>query len=238
MIYYIEKGDIFSIAGVWSYAHGCNCAGAMGKGIALEFKKRYPEMYKQYVALCHSGQFSLGDVFDYCINNSHVYNLATQRNWWTHADIESIHKSLIKMLELARSEKVKSIAMPAIGSGLGGLEWASVKQILNTVASEYPEIALYVVEKYGESDKVFIKKYWDEADILFLLHFEGGYAVRQIEIHQDFVVCLSINKPIENEFFLYDQTLNDLVIDDKDIISQEEFDSFWNKYELGINRPK
>lgn len=55
MVYYIEKGDIFSIAGVWSYAHGCNCAGAMGKGIALEFKKRYPEMYKQYVALCHSG---------------------------------------------------------------------------------------------------------------------------------------------------------------------------------------
>ena len=72
----------------------------------------------------------------------------------------------------------------------------------------------YVVEKYGESDKVFIKKYWDEADILFLLHFEGGYAVRQIEIHQDFVVCLSINKPIENEFFLYDQTLKELVIDD------------------------
>ena len=45
MIRYIEKGDIFRIDGVSSYAHGCNCAGAMGKGIAVQFKSKYPDMY-------------------------------------------------------------------------------------------------------------------------------------------------------------------------------------------------
>lgn len=49
MIRYIEKGDIFRIEGVSSYAHGCNCAGAMGKGIAVQFKDKYPDMYLEYI---------------------------------------------------------------------------------------------------------------------------------------------------------------------------------------------
>ena len=48
MIKFIAYGDIFSISGISCYAHGCNCAGAMGKGIALQFKKRFPQMYLQY----------------------------------------------------------------------------------------------------------------------------------------------------------------------------------------------
>lgn len=53
MIRYIEKGDIFRIEGVSSYAHGCNCAGAMGKGIAVQFKDKYPDMYLEYKLLCY-----------------------------------------------------------------------------------------------------------------------------------------------------------------------------------------
>lgn len=49
MIRYIEKGDIFRIDGVSSYAHGCNCAGAMGKGIAVQFKSKYPDMYLELI---------------------------------------------------------------------------------------------------------------------------------------------------------------------------------------------
>ena len=52
MIRYIEKGDIFRIDGVSSYAHGCNCAGAMGKGIAVQFNCKYPDLYHEYKQLC------------------------------------------------------------------------------------------------------------------------------------------------------------------------------------------
>lgn len=51
MITYIEKGDIFTLTDVTSFAHGCNCAGAMGKGIALQFRNKYPEMYLEYKEL-------------------------------------------------------------------------------------------------------------------------------------------------------------------------------------------
>ena len=58
MIRYIEKGDIFRIEGVSSYAHGCNCAGAMGKGIAVQFKDKYPDMYLEYKLLCKENKVS------------------------------------------------------------------------------------------------------------------------------------------------------------------------------------
>lgn len=55
MIRYIEKGDIFRINGVRNYAHGGNCAGAMDKGIAVQFKDKYPDIYLEYKKLCKDG---------------------------------------------------------------------------------------------------------------------------------------------------------------------------------------
>ena len=151
MVRYIEKGNIFNLDEVRGYAHGCNCAGAMGKGIALQFREKYPEMYKQYVSLCKIGQFKPGDVFDYYTDGIHIYNLGTQKTWRTKAEPEYIRTSLRKMLELAIADHVPSIAMPAIGAGLGSLPWDSVKRIIEEVASEYSnDITLYVVEKYEQ----------------------------------------------------------------------------------------
>lgn len=58
MVHFLKEGDIFSLKDVSSYAHGCNCAGAMEKGIALQFTNRYPTMYKEYKLLCQCGQFN------------------------------------------------------------------------------------------------------------------------------------------------------------------------------------
>lgn len=149
MIQYIERGDIFNIEGVNNYAHGCNCAGAMGKGIALQFKNKYPKMYSEYRAMCKDGLFNPGDVFDYNYGNGHIYNLGTQVSWKTKARLEHIENSVGRMLELAASENVTRIALPAIGAGLGGLNWNDVKEILNRISVNYPEIELYVVEAYG-----------------------------------------------------------------------------------------
>ena len=148
MVKYIEEGDIFKVSGVSSYAHGCNCAGAMGKGIAVQFKEKYPEMYKMYNKLCKSGEYAPGDVFAYNHGNGYVYNLGTQETWRTKAKLEYIKSSLEKMLSLATEAGVSSIAMPAIGAGLGGLKWADVKEEIERASRLYPEIDLYVVEKY------------------------------------------------------------------------------------------
>jgi len=148
MVHYIEIGDIFKIKGVTNYAHGCNCAGAMGKGIALQFKEKFPKMYKQYKALCKDGKFNLGDVFEYNYGEGYIFNLGTQATWRTKADINAIGQSISKMLFLASENRVEKIALPKIGAGLGGLNWDNVKATINKVALKHPNIELFVVENF------------------------------------------------------------------------------------------
>lgn len=149
MINYISKGDIFALNNIQAYAHGCNCAGAMGKGIALQFKIKYPEMYIAYKKLCSENKFQPGDVFDYKYGDKHIYNLATQLTWRTKAKIDYIKLSLTTMLELANQNNVKSIALPAIGAGLGGLKWEDVKNVIENISKNYTQIDLYIVETYS-----------------------------------------------------------------------------------------
>lgn len=154
MVKYIERGDIFDIDGVNSYAHGCNCAGAMGKGIALQFRSRFPAMYTEYREMCLAGRYNPGDVFDYNYGKGHVYNLGTQQTWRTKAKLEYIERSVVGMLELASGDNVSKIALPAIGAGLGGLQWKDVKAVLDRVSAAYPNIDLYVVEAYERNDSM------------------------------------------------------------------------------------
>lgn len=148
MINWIDKGDIFKLNEVYNYAHGCNCAGAMGKGIALQFKKKFPKMFLEYKTLCKQGDFDLGDVFKYSYSQGVVYNLGTQKTWRTKATLEAVEESLTKMLKLAREEDIKKIALPRIGAGLGGLNWVDVKGVIIKVAKKY-NTTLFIVENYG-----------------------------------------------------------------------------------------
>lgn len=148
MIHYIDRGDIFKITGIKNYAHGCNCAGAMGKGIAVQFKRMFPEMYLQYRERCKDGSFRPGGIFVYKYAEGFVFNLGTQETWRTKAACENIYQSLIKMMNFAQENGVTSIAMPRIGAGLGGLLWEDVKSVIEEVANQYTEIDIFVVENY------------------------------------------------------------------------------------------
>jgi O-acetyl-ADP-ribose deacetylase (regulator of RNase III) len=148
MVTYIEFGNIFEIDGVYNYAHGCNCAGAMGKGIAIQFKKRFSKMYVEYKSLCNRGEFSLGDAFEYNYGEGYVYNLGTQLTWKTKADIFALEQSLKNMLIHASKNNIEKIALPKIGAGLGGLMWDDVKNVINKVSILHPKINLFVIENY------------------------------------------------------------------------------------------
>jgi O-acetyl-ADP-ribose deacetylase (regulator of RNase III) len=150
MVTYIEQGNIFNLEDIQNYAHGCNCAGAMGKGIALQFKEKFPKMYIEYKRLCKEGLFSLGDIYAYNYGNGIIFNLGTQATWKTKADINAVENSLIKMLSYAHQNNISKIALPKVGAGLGGLNWDDVKFVINKVAKDYPKIDLLVVENYKE----------------------------------------------------------------------------------------
>ena len=117
MVTYIEQGNIFNLQNISNFAHGCNCAGAMGKGIALQFKDQFPKMYIEYKKLCKEGLFSLGDVFTYNYDNGTIFNLGTQTTWKTKADINAVESSLIKMLSYAQQNNISKIALPKIDAG-------------------------------------------------------------------------------------------------------------------------
>ncbi len=143
------KGDLFSYRGLDAICHGCNCAGAMGKGIALEFRKRYPSMYNKYKQKCKDGSFNTGDVFFWKEDALTIFNLGTQKTWRTKATLEAINASVTKMLEIASRMKIPKIGIPRIGAGLGGLSWSRVKKELIDIADNHP-IELIVFEEFAK----------------------------------------------------------------------------------------
>lgn len=143
------RGDIFETETNVALAHGCNCAGAMGKGIAVPFKEHWLAMYQAYKAKCGSGEFTPGKVFPWKDETSGrtIYNLGTQRTWRTKATLEAIEQSVSTMLRLAEENSTLTIAMPLIGAGLGGLAAADVKAVLDRLAGE-SSVRLIVCEEF------------------------------------------------------------------------------------------
>jgi O-acetyl-ADP-ribose deacetylase (regulator of RNase III) len=147
----LTSGDLFKVQDLPALAHGCTCAGAMGKGIAAEFRRRWPAMYEEYRARCANGTFSLGDVFVWQEGERTIFNLATQRSWRTKAEIEAIEEALHRMVELAEAMQIPRIGLPRIGAGLGGLEWARVRYPIERVAASNL-VTLIVFEVHEPAD--------------------------------------------------------------------------------------
>lgn len=130
MINYV-KGDLFA-AEAQTLAHGCNSIGKMGRGIAIEFRTRYPEMYEQYRTMCRKRSLKPGDVYFYQSPDSRprVLNLITQQGL-DGARLEYIDNCFQNILENYEEWGVTHISMPRIGAGLGRLHWEEIKTILH-----------------------------------------------------------------------------------------------------------
>lgn len=143
MITYIE-GDIFE-SGAKVLVNPVNTAGVMGKGLALEFKKRYPAMFEAYRRLCEDGQFQVGDLWLYKADDKWILNFPTKRHWREKSTLDIIETGLQKFAAIYAQEGIASIAFPKLGSGLGGLDWETqVKPLMERYLGELPiEIWIY-----------------------------------------------------------------------------------------------
>lgn len=154
MVRFIKEGNIFRIKNIKNYAHGCNCAGAMGKGIALTFKQKFPKMYKEYNILCKNDYFNIGDVFLYQYKEGFIFNLGTQQTWKTPVDYGGLSLAIERMLDIATAQNIRSIAMPKIGAGLGGGNWEIIRNIILHISEKYSLIDLYVIEDYKDIELI------------------------------------------------------------------------------------
>ena len=146
------SGDLFDNEhSAQAFAHGCNCQGSMGAGIAKTFRARYPEMYEEYRRRCKAEprQFNLGDCWLWKADDQPwVFNLGTQESYWrSRASYEAIETALREMRRQAGAEGITSIAMPRIGVGYGGLSWKKVRAIVETGFGDWPG-TLMVYEEY------------------------------------------------------------------------------------------
>ena len=153
------SGDLFdNKSEVRAFAHGCNCQGSMGDGIAKTFRARYPEIYEEYRKRCKAEPrlFNLGDCWLWeAEGQPWVFNLGTQEGFWrSRASYKAIEMALGEMRRQADAEKITSIAIPRIGVGYGGLSWKKVRAIVVTVFGDWPG-TLIVYEEFitGESAK-------------------------------------------------------------------------------------
>jgi O-acetyl-ADP-ribose deacetylase (regulator of RNase III) len=141
------QGDLFAGNGFLAMAHGCNCAGAMGAGIAVEFKRRFPKMFEEYRKRCKEGHFRLGDVMVWKEKDQTIFNLGTQEHWRVGAELPAIVKAVGQMVSLADSGGIERIGLPRIGAGNGGLPWPKVRDVLER-AGNGSRVEMVVFETY------------------------------------------------------------------------------------------
>lgn len=104
-----------------------NCAGVMGKGLALEAKKRFPGNFEAYRAHCRQGLLWPGRLLYHVEDGKGLVNFPTKRHWTHPSRMEDIQKGLPSLRKLLEDVNAESVAIPALGVGLGGLPWISVE---------------------------------------------------------------------------------------------------------------
>jgi O-acetyl-ADP-ribose deacetylase (regulator of RNase III) len=112
-----------------------NTVGVMGKGIALQFKQMFPHNFKIYKQACMNGQFTTGKVLavkdrEIVLGERLIINLPTKQHWKMPSTYAYVENGLIALAAYLRAHPVKSLAMPALGCGNGGLEWPKVKPLI------------------------------------------------------------------------------------------------------------
>jgi O-acetyl-ADP-ribose deacetylase (regulator of RNase III) len=123
-------GDIFQ-TDAEALVNPVNCIGTMGRGLALQFKNAFPDNFKAYELACAREDVQPGRMFvfetGYLTNPKYIINFPTKRHWRGNSRIEDIESGLKALADEIRHRSIRSVAIPALGCGLGGLEWGQVR---------------------------------------------------------------------------------------------------------------
>jgi O-acetyl-ADP-ribose deacetylase (regulator of RNase III) len=146
---HVLKGDLLKQE-TDAIVNTVNCVGVMGKGIALQFKRRWPENFKAYARACMAGQIKTGKMFVYDLGTLHngkpefIINFPTKNHWREKSKLSYIEDGLQDLVKVIHALKIKSIAIPPLGCGNGGLEWNVVRNLVEaTLAPLNVDIQLF-----------------------------------------------------------------------------------------------
>lgn len=130
-----------------------NTVGVMGKGIALMFKKRFPKNMQEYAEACKAGQVQTGKMFitrtDEATGAQWIVNFPTKQHWRGYSEIEWIDNGLIDLRRFIIDNNIKSIAIPPLGAGLGGLRWQDVKPRIVDALQDLSDVNIIIYEPFS-----------------------------------------------------------------------------------------
>lgn len=121
-----------------------NTVGVMGKGIALECKKMYPDMFTKYKQYCEDGSLTVGKLYLYKSDDKWILNFPTKKNWRSKSKIKYLELGLGKFVETYKQKEIESISFPQLGVRNGGLNWdKQVKPLMEKYLADLP-IKVYI----------------------------------------------------------------------------------------------
>lgn len=150
-----KTGDIIA-EDVEALVNTVNCVGIMGRGIALQFKNAFPENFEAYKAACHREEVQPGRMFVFetnqLTNPRYIINFPTKRHWRGKSRTEDIEAGLKTLVQEITNLGIRSIAIPPLGSGLGGLNWWDVRYKIADALSILPDVKVVVFEPRDAPD--------------------------------------------------------------------------------------
>lgn len=153
-----KQGDILS-EDVEAIVNTVNCVGVMGRGLALQYKNKFPDNFKAYAKACKQEEVIPGKMFTtqtgQLTNPKYIINFPTKRHWKGKSKIEDIDDGLIELIDTIKKHNIKSIAIPPLGSGLGGLDWNVVKNKIESKLDNISDVNIIVYQPLEE--KTIIK---------------------------------------------------------------------------------
>lgn len=225
----ITKGNLLE-SDAEALVNTVNCVGVMGKGIALQFKQKFPDNFAAYERACRHKEVQTGQMFTMptgrLINPRFIINFPTKKHWKSQSRIEDIEAGLQTLVEEVKKLGVQSIAVPPLGCGNGGLNWNEVRPLIEAAFSQLPDVqvALYAPESRPKSESMpvgTIKKELTRARALLIRliarYKEQGYPLTKLEIQKLAYFLQEAGEPlnlryVKDNFGPYADNLNHVLL--------------------------
>lgn len=173
-----------------------NCVGVMGKGVALEFKNRYPSMYKEYSALCKAGEVKPGNPYYYQdLSGASVINFPTKDHWRSPSKLSYIISGLDWFRANYKVLGIESIAFPPLGCGNGGLPWTVVGPLMYSKLNDLP-IQVEIYAPYGTPPEQITERFLEENLIRSPREITGN---KNLQLNKYWLLILYVIKKLNND---------------------------------------